>query len=445
MPSSNTDYLTENTATVKSLSDTKSTAVIDEYTIQVDENIYDARKLASTHPGGELFVNSFSGRDATEAFLSYHRREFPHAKMSDALVGKTTAAKQQDADKEYLELCKIVEAVLPRNKSYAPLSYYLKAIFILTTAVGLEIYIHYTASYHWYLTGLLGFFFALIGLNIQHDANHGAISRNPLVNRAFGMAQNWIGGSAVDWIHQHVVQHHVKCNNVDHDPDIVGNAILRLNPLKPLLKIHLFQHVYIFVLLAVFGFTYIVDSLQHVIKSFHFTHMSKLLQKNKNFEIATILFFISRWIVLPLLQKPSLFTFLNVAPLFVVGGYYLAFFFVISHNFEGVLMFDEKTLQSNNNIENNFLRLQVATSSNVGGSFLCFLNGGLNYQIEHHLFPRVQHSHYPLIAPLVRDFCLKKNIPYRHFDTVFDNVQSCVKHLKQLGANDFPSSYLHSK
>jgi fatty acid desaturase (delta-4 desaturase) len=67
-------------------------------------------------------------------------------------------------------------------------------------------YIHYNRAYVWYLTGPLGFLFALIGLNIQHDANHGAISPNPAVNRALGITQNWIGGSALDWIHQHVVQ-----------------------------------------------------------------------------------------------------------------------------------------------------------------------------------------------------------------------------------------------
>ena len=58
------------------------------------------------------------------------------------------------------------------------------------------------------------------GLNIQHDANHGAISRNPWVNRLLGLTENWIGGSQVNWIHQHVVQHHVHTNDVHLDPDM---------------------------------------------------------------------------------------------------------------------------------------------------------------------------------------------------------------------------------
>ena len=161
--------------------------------VQVDGNVYSAPKLASIHPGGEFFVKAFAGRDATEAFLSYHRREFPHERMSDALVRSQPASKKSNVDLEYLELCKLVEQILPRNKSFAPFSYYIKATFILSTAFGLEFYMHYTGSYPWYLTALLGFFMALIGLNIQHDANHGAISRNPWVNRLLGMTQNWIG------------------------------------------------------------------------------------------------------------------------------------------------------------------------------------------------------------------------------------------------------------
>jgi cytochrome b involved in lipid metabolism len=94
--------------------------------IQVDDKVYDANSLASTHPGGELFVKAFAGRDATEAFLSYHRRQFPHSKMKGALIGASPAAKSIQADEEYLELCALVEQVLPRAKSFAPFSYYCK-------------------------------------------------------------------------------------------------------------------------------------------------------------------------------------------------------------------------------------------------------------------------------------------------------------------------------
>lgn len=89
------------------------------------------------------------------------------------------------------------------------------------------------------------------------------------------------------------------------------------------------------------------------------------------------------------------------------------------------------------------LRFQVITSSNVGGKFLCFLNGGLNYQIEHHLFPRMHHGHYPKIAPVVKQFCAEKGIPYQHFPTVSSNAWACAKHLLEMGTQDVPKSAKH--
>jgi fatty acid desaturase (delta-4 desaturase) len=180
------------------------------------------------------------------------------------------------------------------------------------------------------------------------------------VNRLLGLGQNWIGGSAVDWIHQHVVQHHVNCNDVDNDPDIVGNPILRFNPRAPIAQWHGFQYCYLFALLSLFGLTYITDSLKHVTEAFHYTKYSKLLEKNRLFEQCTILFMMFRWTVLPLLLKSAdqslLSLYANILPLYIVGGYYLSFFFVISHNFEGVEMHDNNYAKK---IEQSFLRKQV--------------------------------------------------------------------------------------
>jgi acyl-lipid (7-3)-desaturase (Delta-4 desaturase) len=233
----------------------------------------------------------------------------------------------------------------------------------------------------------------------------------------------------VDWIHQHVVQHHVNTNDVHNDPDIVGNAILRLNPLRPLFSVHAWQHIYLFLLIAVFGFTIIEYSLEFVLRGFHHIPMSSLIGSYRAVDACSSLFFIARWFVLPYYQSPSIATFLNIAPMFIVGGYYLAFFFLISHNFDGVVMFDKTTRDP----KESFLYAQAASSSNVGGAVLCTINGGLNYQIEHHLFPRIQHCHYPKIAPAVRAFCLKKQIPYVHFPTIGENAAACVRHLFAMG------------
>ncbi len=193
-------------------------------------------------------------------------------------------------------------------------------------------------------------------------------------------------------------------------------------------------------MIAAFGFSVVLTSLNHMVNKKNFTSMSKPLATHQSFEIFGSVLFFARWLVLPVyltwMSGGSIMaTLCNIAPMYMVGGYYLALFFLISHNFDGVHMFDRDksptTVSATSN--NRFLYRQVITASNVGGPFLCFLNGGLNYQIEHHLFPRIQHSHYPTIAPIVRAYCKAHNIPYVHYPTVWENVYACSKHLFALG------------
>ena len=66
----------------------------------------------------------------------------------------------------------------------------------------------------WLGSAVLGLFFAWIGLNIQHDANHGAMFKNGGWNAVCGLAQHWIGGSQLMWLQEHVVLHHVHTGDV---------------------------------------------------------------------------------------------------------------------------------------------------------------------------------------------------------------------------------------
>lgn len=406
-------------------------------TIQINQILYDTDSLAEFHPGGPLFVELFDGLDATEAFHTYHRRRFPHDKLKQYQTFKKSFDKPHTMDPLYEELCQEVNRILPPHKSFAPWTYYVKAIVLWFTTIAYEVWIHAQGDYYWYHMCLLGIFFALIGLNIQHDANHGAISKHFWVNRIFGLSQNWIGGSALDWMHQHVVQHHIHCNDIDHDPDITGNLLLRLNPLKPLLPHQAFQYIYLFALLGLFGITYSCTSIGNNMMLWNHTHYSHKLHSYIDFERNLTILCGLRWVFLPaFFHKHDLWiTYSQVFCLFVTGGFYLAFFFVLSHNYYGVCHCDSqnKTLGT--------LKKQVLTSSNVGGPWLGFINGGLNYQIEHHLFPRIHHSHYPTIAPIVREFCHEKKIQYTHFPDIFANIQSCLKHLHLMGTLDPPPFY----
>ena len=414
---------------------------MDSGKLRIDNMEYSVEKMAAIHPGGDLFVKAFAGRDATIAFMSYHRRLFPHHKYSDI------RAKTSGSPEEYIELCNLIAQVVPSNKSFAPLSYFIKIFVLITLAKGLEFYIHYTKNYIWYLTGPLGILFAWIGLNVQHDANHGAVSPHYYINRALGLMQNWIGGSRIVWIHQHVVQHHIHCNDINRDPDMEGNKIIKLNPLAAYEKHYMYQYVYFLAALGLFGFSVVKDTIVSLINGVYFTPISPYLDNHRKVDKLFSCLFVVRWIIVPIYQAPTISTILNVMVLYVVSGYYLSFFFLLSHNFAGTKHFgqgaeslqqltlkvtsspDEFGASSNE----SFLRQQVLSSSNVGGPLLCWFNGGLNYQIEHHLFPRMHHSHYPKIAPIVREFCRERDISYTHFHSIYENLVSTSRYLYQMG------------
>jgi acyl-lipid (7-3)-desaturase (Delta-4 desaturase) len=396
--------------------------------IRIDDILYLVEDLAKNHPGGQLFVNMFAGRNATEAYMSIHRRGFPHTKFNGLRLLKSDDTCKEIND-DYLELCERVEKVVPRTASFAPWYYFVKIGVILGVSLGIEAYMHWFVAYKWYLSAVLGLSYALIGLNIQHDANHGAISKNPMVNRLFGLTQNWIGGSSISWIHQHDVQHHIHTNDVVLDPDISGTKLLRLNPMREWQPHYTLQYIYFFWLIGLYGITAVFDFMVDVIRGKNYTVMSPFVFRQRMFDFMCSLGFLCRWVVLPLYQSPSVYTLIHIMPMMIVAGYYLAFFFILSHNFLGTEFFDK----SDDDIRYTFLYRQVASSSNVGGRWLGFLNGGLNYQIEHHLFPRMNHTHYPKIAPIVRQFCDEKGIPYTHFSDIATNLKYTILHLYQMG------------
>jgi linoleoyl-CoA desaturase len=136
------------------------------------------------------------------------------------------------------------------------------------------------------------------------------------------------------------------------------------------------------------------------------------------------MFFIIRFYILPIYYYPSIYTILYIFITLTFGGLYLGINFIISHNFEGV-----KNIGTDRNSKIDWAIAQIETSSSVGGRFLGFFHGGLNYQIEHHLFPRISHVHYYKIKPIIQEWCKENNIKYNYYNNIYDNIISCYKHL----------------
>ena len=139
----------------------------------IEDRIYDADRFQWAHPGGSLFVAMFGGRDGTLAFQSYHMRNFPHEKLRPYLRGRLAPGETITRfDQDHLELSKKLGGAAPY---FAPRHQQYKAAFIWALAFALEAYA-VTVKRSWALATVLGFLYAMIGLNIQHDANHGVFS-----------------------------------------------------------------------------------------------------------------------------------------------------------------------------------------------------------------------------------------------------------------------------
>lgn len=395
--------------------------------IRIDGVFYDTQKLARVHPGGELFVLISNNQDGTALFNSSHRRAFPHDKYKAFQVptaqipaGKFDPAPTQKYD-VYFEICEKVKPLL-KDGGYAPPYYFFKVAALILTLVGLEIYFLINGRTLW-PSVIGGVVAGWIGLNVQHDANHGAVSKNPAVNRYLGLSQDLIGGSALGWMISHDTIHHVFCNDLDRDHDL-AIPLVRLSSKVQWQLMFVVQQLYLWFLEAMFGVVHIIyngmvtlagpNEDQKVFASYWQTHKILFLVNMARIALNFLLF-------------PNWNTAIMLLAYHAAGGFYLAFFFVISHNFQGVKKDGVDATKG------CFVRNQVETSSNVGGWLLAQFNGGLNYQIEHHLFPRVHHSNYHYLAPVVRSVCQKHGIQYVHFPTLWDNVASTFAHLKDMG------------
>lgn len=402
--------------------------------VRIDGQFYDTKKLATIHPGGELIVLLSNQQDVTALFTSSHRRSFPHSKYAsyqvprekiDAKVLETKFQHEQKQDFQlYLEICARVQPIIAETRGFAPWWYFLKVLAIFALVFYLD-YLAWFGQRTYALTALQSFGMALIGLNIQHDANHGAVSPNFWVNRILGFGQDIIGGSSLSWMYHHNTIHHVHCNDVNRDEDL-NIPLLRLMNKIPWNVSHTMQQFYFLLLEGVFGLVHSVTSLIWAWKKPE-EHM-KLVGHHWTIGRAFSLVLPLRLIAMAVggltLSEIAIHTML----LYCIGGAYLAFFFLISHNFEGVRK------EGVDSYTDCFVRNQAETSSNVGGFWLAHINGGLNFQIEHHLFPRVHHSYYYLLSPVVRQVCEREKIRYTHFATPWDNFVSTFQHLARLGA-----------
>jgi linoleoyl-CoA desaturase len=288
------------------------------------------------------------------------------------------------------------------------------------------------------LWAVMGFGMAGIGLSIMHDANHGAYSKKAWVNNLLGLSLNLVGGHAVNWKVQHNVLHHTYTNIHDVDEDISPRGVLRMGPESQWRAMHRFQHLYAW-------FFYGLMTLVWVLLKDFFRLMKYqregLLKKQKTTAarewvvmLATKLFYFSYVFGLPMvvLGLPFWKVLVGFLLMHYIAGFILAIIFQPAHVVEGT---EYPQPDDRGNLENNWAIHQLHTTTNFGHKHKIFswYVGGLNFQVEHHLFPNICHVHYRAIAPIVEQTAREFGLPYKSKETFLDAVIAHAAQLKVMG------------
>ena len=398
----------------------------------IGDCVYDLKRFAKHHPGGATMLNIFGGNDAT---VHYHMLHGHKNIRVDALEPFKIRNKSQPFQHQYLlnsaifqDLKQRVSKAIPNP--YATSEWYIKAIVIMVCNLFLELHsIVYGFTY--VKSAFLGMTMALIGLCIQHDANHGAVSRKPWVNVLWGYTQDWIGGSSLLWKHHHVLMHHAYTNTINADPDVTTSAIRVHNTIEKR-NYHYFQTIYTWFLFMLLPLSWHFKEIYDMVAMKHCgSNISKMARGESNIGIFLRCLFLIRFYVIPLYLYPSLHTILCILVCLSIGGLYLGINFIISHNFEGTLC--SLSFDNVSDKKKDWAIEQINTSSTVGGRILGFFHGGLNYQIEHHLFPRISHVHYHIVQRIVMEWCNEHGIKYNYYNNLYENLKSCIYHLNSMG------------
>jgi linoleoyl-CoA desaturase len=292
-----------------------------------------------------------------------------------------------------------------------------------------------------FLCVLMGFGLAGIGLSVMHDANHGAYSKSKKINDLIGYSLNLVGGASFNWKLQHNVLHHSYTNIEGYDEDIDTPIFLRFSPHAKLSKFHRFQHLYAWFFYGLMSFFWIIA--KDFPQVFRYQKMGLLqrystLAKELTIIIVTKILYYAYIIVLPYyLLDYSIWTiFLGFFIMHFVAGLVLALIFQPAHVMEHL---DFPVPNNEGSLENNWAIHQLNTTTNFApnNKLLSWYVGGLNYQVEHHLFPNICHVHYNKIAPIVKQTAQEFGIPYYSIGTFRKAVSSHWTMLRKLGRGEY--------
>ena len=360
-----------------------------------------------------------------------------------------------DKQKEFIrDLRKNVHRYFKENNitRYANFNMVIKTVFMISLYfVPFILMLTGTVTGFWpviLMWVLMGFGMSGIGLSIMHDANHGSYSRNKKVNDALGYLINFIGGYRENWKIQHNILHHSYTNIEGFDEDIKTSA-LRMSPYQKRKKYHRFQAFYapfLYGLMTIYwllgkDFIGLIKYKKKNLLSGHRVSFKKAMTELTLNKIG----YVFLMVILPiiLIDLPWWQVLLGFLLMHFICGMVLALIFQPAHVISET---DFYIADENGSVDNNWAIHQLKTTSNFANDnrILSWFIGGLNYQIEHHLFPNICHVHYRKISKIVRETAEKYQLPYYQHKTFIAALRSHFKVLHQLGTGSYEKQHVRA-
>jgi linoleoyl-CoA desaturase len=294
------------------------------------------------------------------------------------------------------------------------------------------------------LCAVMGFAACGLGTNVMHDALHNSYTSNKTVNTILGYTMEILGGSALTWKIQHNVLHHTYTNVYGMDEDIDDKPMLRLSPDGQLKWYHRFQHMYAIVLYGLSSVSWVVMKDFRQFANYWRNGMLRQLGVKPGAEfvklIGTKVLYILLMLVLPLvvIDLPWYWILFGFLTIHFITGLLLTLIFLTAHAVEDAHHYQP---DEGGNLENNWAIHQVMTTCNfkTRNPIVHWFVGGLNHQIEHHLFPNISHVHYAELSPIVKQTAHEFGLPYYEYKSFNHAIGSHFRYLREIGHGLVPT------
>lgn len=317
-------------------------------------------------------------------------------------------------------------------------SLYIKGIIIFSLAVYLYIQLVFFTPMWWIalpLAAVFGVSLALIGMNVMHDGCHGSYSNNRFLNAIAGYTLNLLGSDAFFWKLKHNMSHHIYTNIETADDDIESNFLLRFTPSYPRNVLHKYQHFYAPILysFAMLSWVWWTDFVRYFS-----THIGAIAVNMKFKD--HLIFWLSKVLHVLLFIGIPIYTLsvggwlLGYFLVICTAGLTIAFVFLLAHLVEATSL-ETAPINGYKNIEHEWAVHQIRTTADFApnNKILTWLLGGLNYQVEHHLFPKISHVHYPKLQPIVQRVCEQFGVEYHSYPSMTAAIASHIRFMKKMG------------